>query len=119
MAIPDEREIAAFLTKQLEYWNGKQRKEMTALYRKYAEEKLIIEYVGEPIGDGWMTFDHMWESYNGIVRTDVVQILVNGNEGACHFNNVRVATGIGNPSIEIYKFEEKRLHIRYFHRTAT
>jgi hypothetical protein len=115
MAIPSENEIRSFLSQQLEYWNAGKRPEMTALYRKYAAEQLIIEYVGQPIGDGWKTYDHMWDTYNGHVRTDTVQVLVNGNEGACHFNNVRVATGLGNPSIEIYRFDERRLHIRYFH----
>jgi ketosteroid isomerase-like protein len=117
MAIPTEKEIKLFLTRQLEYWNARQREEMTALYRKYAQDQLVIEYVGQPIGDGWETYNHMWDTYNGKVRTDVVQVLVNGNEGACHFNNVRVATGSGNPSIEIYRFDDRRLHIRYFHET--
>lgn len=116
MAIPSEHEIRLFLTQQLEYWNGRRREEMTALYRRYAEAQLIIEYVGQPIGDGWKTFDHMWDTYNGKVRTDPIEVLVNGNEGACCYNNVRVATGLGNRSIEIYRFDDRRLHIRYFHR---
>jgi hypothetical protein len=118
MAIPSESEIKTFLTQQLEYWNSSRRAEMTALYKKYAQSKLIIEYVGQPIGDGWTAFDHMWDNYNGKVRTDAIEMLVNGNEGACHYNNVRVATGIGNHSIEIYRFDEGRLHIRYFHRSV-
>jgi hypothetical protein len=119
MAIPAESEIKSFLTQQLEYWNAGQRDAMTGLYRKYAQDQLIIEYVGQPIGDGWQTYNHMWDTYNGKVRTDALEVLINGNEGACHYNNVRLATGLGNPSIEIYRFDERRLHIRYFHRTHT
>jgi hypothetical protein len=89
---------------------------MTDLYRKYAGDQLVIEYVGQPIGDGWKTYEHMWDTYNGSVRTDVIEVLINGNEAACYYNNVRLATGLGNPSIEIYRFDDRRLHIRYFHR---
>jgi hypothetical protein len=116
MAIPDERDIGAFLKKQIEYWNTGQRTEMTALYRKYAEDELVIEYVGQPIGDGWKTYEHMWNTYGGKVRTEVGEVFVNGNEAACYYRNVRVATGLANPSIEIYRFDDRRLHIRYFHR---
>jgi hypothetical protein len=116
MAIPDEREIQSFLTQHLQYWNAGQRTEMNALYRRYAQDQLIIEYVGQPTGDGWKTYEHMWDTYGGKVRTDAILVLVNGNEAACHYNNVRVATGIGNASIEVYRFEERRLHIRYFHK---
>jgi hypothetical protein len=119
MATPNESEIRDFLTRQVALWNSGNRKEMTDLYRKYARDQLVIEYVGQPIGDGWKTYEHMWDAYGGSVKTDVVEILVNGNEGACSMRNVRVASGLANPSIEIYRFEEGRLHIRYFHRTDT
>lgn len=117
MAYIDENEIKDFLAQQIEYWNSQQRDAMTALYKKYAADALIIEYVGQPIGDGWKTYEHLWDTYAGTVRTDVIQVLVNGTEAACHYNNVRLATGVGNPSIETYRFEENRLHIRYFHDT--
>ena len=112
---PSADEIRAFLTQQLTYWNAGQRQEMTDLYRRYARDQLTIEFVGQPIGDGWAAYNKMWDDYGGKVRTDVVQILVNGHEGACHFSNVRKATGVANQSIEIYNFGEGRLHIRYFH----
>jgi hypothetical protein len=117
MAHIKETEIREFLAQQIEYWNSRQRAAMTALYKKYATNQLIIEYVGQPIGDGWKTYEHMWDTYGGTVRTDVIQVLVNGSEAACHYNNVRLATGLGNPSIETYRFEDGRLHIRYFHNT--
>jgi len=116
MTIPSERDIEEFLRKHIEYWNAGKRPEMTALYRKYAEDQLVIEYVGHPIGDGWETYNHMWDTYGGKVINDVIEVLVNGNEAACYYRNVRLATGLANPSIEIYRFENRRLHIRYFHR---
>jgi hypothetical protein len=118
MAIPSQDEIQDFVTQQIALWNAGKREEMTALYRKYAGSGLVIEYVGEPLGDGWKTYDHMWDNYGGKVRGDVVQALVNGNEAAVHISNVRIASGLSNPSIEIYRFDDDRLHIRYFHRTA-
>ncbi len=111
-------DIEAFLTQQILYWNTNRRAEMKALYEKYSPNGLVIEFVGSPIGDGWKTFDHMWDTYAGTVRTDIKEIMVNGEEGACYLHNVRVATGLVNPSIEIYNFAGGRLHIRYFHRSA-
>lgn len=118
MTIPKNDEIRDFLARQIEYWNGGHREQMTALYRQYALDELVIEYVGHPVGDGWAAYEHMWDTYAGQVRTEVVQVLVNGNEAACHYRNVRVASGTANPSIETYRFDEGRLHIRYFHRAA-
>ena len=57
----------------------------------------------------------MWDTYNGKVRVDIDTILVNGNEGACHYNNVDKATEKGSPSLEIYRFGDGEMHIRYFH----
>ena len=54
----------------------------------------------------------MWDAYAGRVRSEVVEVLVNGNEGACFLRNLRTESGVANPSIEIYRFEEGRLHIR-------
>jgi hypothetical protein len=115
MAIPDDHEIRHFLHEQVELWNAGKREEQTALYRRYASEGLTIEYVGQPIGDGWATFNHMWDTFGGKVRVDVALMLVNGVEGACHHLNVRLASGLVNPSIETYRFEEGRLHVRYFY----
>jgi hypothetical protein len=119
MTIPSQGEIYDFLKQQVALWNAGEREAMTALYRQYAPDGLVIEYVGEPIGDGWQTFEHMWDAYSGKVRSEVIEMLVNGNEGACFLRNLRPASGVANPSIEIYRFEEGRLHIRYFHRTDT
>jgi hypothetical protein len=117
---PTPAEIDSFLRKQIELWNALDRPGMEALYRRYAPNGLIIEYVGQPIGDGWAAFNHLWDNYgDGQIRTDIKEILVNGSEGACYFHNVRKATGGANPSIEIYSFGGGKLHIRYFHRSLT
>ena len=115
---PTSKEIEHFLHQQLIFWNAGKRDEMRNLYRRYAKDRLIIEYVGMPIGDGWKAFEHMWDSYNGKVKTEAVEVMVNGNEGACFLHNVRVVGGAVNPSIEVYKFTPGQLHIRYFHRSA-
>jgi hypothetical protein len=118
-AVPTEAEIRAFMARQVECWNAGDRAGMDALYRRYAPDSLTIEYVGQPLGDGWKTYEHMWDAYAGRVRTDIVEILVNANEGAVFARNVRVASGLANPSIETYRFEPGSLHIRYFHRADT
>ena len=117
MPRPTEQEINMFLREHLRFWNAGDRESFTALYRKYAPKMLTIEYVGMPMGDGWATFDHMWDTYNGKVRVDIDTILVNGNEGACHYQNVIVDSGKSNPSLELYRFEDGELHVRYFHQT--
>jgi hypothetical protein len=115
MPIPSEREIRTFLNEHIRLWNACDRDGFTALYEKYAPNGLIIEYVGVPIGDGWAAFNHMWDTYNGKVRVDIDTILVNGNEGACHYDNVDKATEQGSPSLEVYRFGDGKMHIRYFH----
>ena len=116
MKAPSVETIRSFLVQQMEYWNAGNREAFTDLYRSVAPKGLIIEYVGQPIGDGWQTFNHMWDTYNGLVKAEIGEILVNGNEGACYIRNVFVADGTVDPSIEIYRFEDDTLHVRYFHR---
>lgn len=115
MAVPDADEIRRFLHEQLDLWNAGQREEHRSLYRRYAPEELVIEYIGQPVGDGWRTFEQMWDAYGGRVRVEAVEMLVNGNEAACHHLNVRLASGIARPSIETYRFEDRRLLVRYFY----
>jgi len=50
-----------------------------------------------------------------VLPTRFPNLLVNGSEGACHHRNFRLASGVVNPSIETYRFEEGRLFIRYFY----
>lgn len=117
MPVPSEKEINSFLNEHIRLWNACDREAFTALYRKYAANGLTIEYVGVPIGDGWAAFDQMWDTYNGKVRVDIDTILVNGNEGACHYENVIKESGQSNPSLELYRFGDGELYIRYFHQS--
>jgi hypothetical protein len=117
MSSYNAEQIRSFLVKNIELWNAKDRAGHTSLYRDAAPNGLTIEYVGQPIGDGWATFNHMWDTYGGQFRVDIGHIMVNGNEGACLFHNVLVAENKSSPTIEIYKFEGGKLNIRYFHHT--
>src|ERR1035437_7055928 len=104
MSIPSESEIRSFLNEHIRLWNAGDREAFTSLYKKYASKKLTIEYVGLPVGEGWAVFNHMWDTYNAHVRGEIITILVNGNEGACHYENVSKDSGQSQPSIEIYRF---------------
>jgi hypothetical protein len=118
MPVPNEDEINDFLHRQLELWNEGKREEQTALYKRYAPKLLTVEYVGSPIGDGWATFEHMWDTYGGKIRVEADLLLVKGCEGACYHRNIRVATGLANPTIELYRFGDGELHVRYFANAA-
>lgn len=113
--MPTRDEIARFIQRQTEFWNASDFEAMREIYREYARDRLIIEYVGMPIGDGWTEFQNLWNRYNGVVKTRTVEVMVNGNEAACYFRNERTVGTVVNPSIEIYKFTPGVLHIRYFH----
>lgn len=117
MSMPTEAEIRTFMEQQVAFWNDGDRDQMTALYRRYAGNGLTIEYVGHPIGDGWQTYEHIWDNYAGRVKLEPQAILVSGTEGACFIRNVRTATGLVNPSIETYRFGEGTLAVRYFHQS--
>lgn len=116
MAAPSERQIHDFLHEQIRLWNAQDRAGFEALYRRYAPNGLSIEYVGQPVGEGWEAFNQLWDGYNGKVRVEIEAVLVNGVEGACHYENVRIDSGVSNPSLEIYRFGDGTLSIRYFHR---
>lgn len=114
--IPTEKEIHAFLHDHIRFWNAGDREGFEGLYRRYGANGLSIEYVGHPIGDGWEAFNQLWDGYNGKFRVDIEQVLVNGSEGACHYGNVMLDSGVCSPSLEIYKFGDGTLSIRYFHK---
>ena len=110
--------IERFLRAQYRLWNEQKFDEMIDLFRSVAPGKLTIEYVGLPPLDGWKALDEMCEAYGGKTRTDVQELLINGNEAAVHVLNRRdKASGIPpSPSIEFYRFDKGNLEIRYFYR---
>ena len=120
MYVPSMAEtIRSFIFQQTEYWNAGNKEAFIDLYRNVAPKGLRIEYIGQPVADGWQVLDRMWETYNGLVEVEIGDILVNGNEGACYFRNVLLEDGTVNPTIEIYRFENETLDIRYFYRHHT
>ena len=116
MKVYGESDIRKFIKDNFDIWNDQDRQAFTALYREASPNGLHIEYVGQPeISDGWAAFDHMWENYNQDVKATLNEVLVNGNEGVCYVHNNSAKDGVAHPTIEIYKFENGKLSIRYFH----
>lgn len=110
-----EDDIRAFMLKQFELWNARDKEEMFALYKRAAPNGYTIEIVGHPIMEGWQMLNDLWEKDNKILDVEPVEVLANGNEGACYCRNHHTDTGVTVSSIEIYRFDEGSLHVRYFH----
>lgn len=111
---PDQ--IRSFLHQQVEFWNAGQKDEMFALYRKMVPGSLSIEYIGIPAFEGWAALEDMWQRFNGLVKIDVKEVMVTGDEAACYHHNQSVGVDIPpRPSIELYRFSGDNLAIRYFH----
>lgn len=117
MAKPNKEEIERFLHTQGQLWIDGDRENWVKLYKEFAPKALTIEYVGSPVGDGWQTLYHMWDTYNAKVGLEIENMLINGNEAACKHLNIRKDGSGINPTIEIYRFEDGELHIRYFYKT--
>ncbi|KJS07860.1 MAG: hypothetical protein VR73_07775 [Gammaproteobacteria bacterium BRH_c0] len=117
MSTPDAKTIETFLRAQYRLWSEGKFEEMLGEFRKIAPNGLTIEYVGKPPRDGWVELDEMWEQYGNKCPTEVVLLLVNGNEAATHIlNHMKTPNGVvTTPSLETYKFENGTLHVRYFH----
>ncbi|KJS09776.1 MAG: hypothetical protein VR73_01050 [Gammaproteobacteria bacterium BRH_c0] len=115
-----ESDIRTFLENNFKLWNARDREAFTALYKEAAPNGLFIEYVGQDkVEDGWQAFNYMWDNYINEIQADLMQLLVNGNEGVCYVHNNSARDGVAHPSIEIYKFQDGQLHIRYFHNTES
>jgi hypothetical protein len=117
----DSAAISAFLREQYALWNQGKRAELMALFGKLAPQGMTVEFVGTPVQDGFKAMDAIWEQHGGHVTIEVVQILVNGDEAAVHaLNHHAEKDGRVNtrPSIEIYRFAEGTLQIRYFYPTG-
>jgi SnoaL-like domain len=119
---PDPDAISAFLREQYALWNQGRRSDLLALFRQWAPQGMTIEFVGGPVLEGWKAMNDIWDEHGGHVTIEVVQILVNGNEAAVHaLNHHRLAGGANTtrPSIEIYRFTDETLQIRYFYPTSS
>jgi hypothetical protein len=116
MANPSPAEIEKFLREQYQLWNDRDRDGIFACFRKIAPNGFTVEYVGGSFQDGERAMNEMFEVYGGKVRTDVLQLLVNGNEAATYIDNVELKpNGRHIPSLETYLFKDGKLHVRYFH----
>lgn len=115
---PSSDEIAEFLRTQYLLWNDNKIDEMMAYFRRMAPNGFTIEYVGAEPQEGEQAMADMIAQYRGKVRTDLRQLLVNGNEAASYVDNRFLETDTGLPSIETYRFEDGKMYIRYFHQAA-
>lgn len=121
MTAADPAAIAAFLREQYTLWNEGRRNDLLALFRHWAPQGMTIEFVGGPVLEGWKAMNDIWDQHGGHVTIEVVQILVNGCEAAVHaLNRHRSENGVDTtrPSIEIYRFAQGTLQIRYFYPTS-
>lgn len=110
----DAQSIAAFLHAQVKAWNAGDKQAFIAAYRKVAPNGLQIEYVGRPVTDGWPVLENMWAQQSAKIEIDEVVAIVNGNEAACHNRNKVRGTSMAIETIEVYRFDEGRLSVRYF-----
>jgi hypothetical protein len=106
--------IAQFLHDQVEAWNAGNKEAFFAAYRRAAPNGLQIEYVGRSASDGWPVLDTMWAQQSAKIQIEEVVLIVNGNEAACHNRNKVRGTATAIDTIELYCFDDGRLHVRYF-----
>lgn len=103
-----------FLHGQIECWNSSDKEGFFKHYRDISPNGLTIEYVGRPLTDAWVILEHMWAEQQPKIRIDVVASILNGNEAACHHRNMIVGTDKWIDTIELYKYENGKLAVRYF-----
>jgi hypothetical protein len=114
MNTPDKSRIEHFLHGQVECWNSGNKDGFFAHYRSIAGKGLSIEYVGHPERDAWQVLEGMWAQQNAKIRIEVKATIINGNEAACHHRNAFVGGEGGVETIEVYRFDEGLLSVRYF-----
>ena len=112
--IATDTEIEAFLKGQLVAWNAGDRDGFFGAYRAAAPAGLTIDYIGQPQRDGWEILDKMWADQNDKIEVEVLKAIVNGAEAACYHRNHVRGTTLAVDTIELYSFEQGKLHIRYF-----
>jgi ketosteroid isomerase-like protein len=103
-----------------DHWNANNREGVIAAFEALGPKGFTVEYVGNAPLEGRAAVEDMWTQYAGKCTTEIVQLIVNGNEAAALIhNNLKADGGIVTlPSIETYKLRDGMLEVRYFHRTA-
>jgi hypothetical protein len=101
------------------YWNSGDRDGVLNAFQSLGTSGFTIEYVGNAPLDGTDAVNDMWDQYAGTCTTDVVELLINGNEAAALIhNNLKTDAGVVTlPSIETYKVTDGVLEVRYFHKS--
>lgn len=100
-------------------WNAGDREGVLNAFASLGPNGYSIEYVGHAPVDGEAAVADMWDNYAGTCTTDVVELIVNGDEAAALIsNNLTTERGVeAMPSIETYHVRDGALLVRYFHRT--
>ncbi len=113
-----DADLEAMIRSNYTLWNEGKADELAALFAATGPNGYTIEYVGSPPQDGAAAMAEMWATFGGKCTTEAREVLVNGNEGAAYvLNHLQTDAGtVVLPSLETYKVEGGRLHIRYFHR---
>lgn len=105
--------LKKFVGAQIACWNARDKEGFFSLYRQIAPE-LVIEHVGKPLGDPWQALEEMWRDHNATIQVDILAMLPNGNEVACHNSNKVIGTDMAMDTIEIYKLAAQTLTARFF-----
>jgi hypothetical protein len=114
MNIPDKDTIKKFLHGQVACWNKGDKEGFFAHYRSVAPNGLSIEYVGQPERDAWQVLEGMWAQQQARIRVEVKETIINGSEAACHHRNAIIGSDGGIETIELYRFDDGLLSVRYF-----
>jgi len=115
MSDVSKQDIENFITNQYRLWSENRIDEMMDLFRAIAPNGFTIQYVGAPEVEGEKAMADMIAEYAGKIRTNLVRLLINGNEAATVVDNIRNDTEQVIPSIETYRFENGKMYVRYFH----
>lgn len=110
-----QQDIEQFIINQYQLWSENRIDELMNLFRAIAPNGFTIQYVGTPAIEGEKAMAEMIANYAGKVRAKLVRMLINGNEAATVVDNIRNDSGEVKPSIETYRFENGRMHARYYH----
>lgn len=110
----DTSALNTFVHAQVQAWNAGDKALFFALYRGAAPQGLTVEYVGRPATDGWAVLDGMWAAQNAKIEVEEVLAIVAGNEAACHNRNKVRGTAVAIETLELYRFDNGHLTVRYF-----
>ena len=112
----------AFLTRQSDLWNLGEREQFFAAYTAFTGADFDIEFpIGAPPHPGPQMLQTLWNGYQADVKLRYRHVYVtDSNEAAICVGNERIIDGqiSVNNSLEFYRFDERGMHVRYFHEGA-